>query len=183
MLEPLYIEATAVIREVDQNHIIMLGAPQWNSNFKPFSDSTFDENIMYSCHRYGGDPTKEAIQSFIDFRDKVNLPMYMGEIGHNTDEWMNAFCKIMEENNIGYTFWPYKKVNGSCFMGITPPEDWSLVVDFAESPRLTFEDIREARPDQKISRQILRTFIENSKFENCQIQQGYIDALRLADNQ
>ena len=183
MLEPLYIEATAVIREVDQNHIIMLGAPQWNSNFKPFSDSTFDENIMYSYHRYGGDPTKEAIQSFIDFRDKVNLPMYMGEIGHNTDEWMNAFCKIMEENNIGYTFWPYKKVNGSCFMGITPPEDWSLVVDFAESPRLTFEDIREARPDQKISRQILRTFIENSKFENCQIQQGYIDALRLADNQ
>ena len=49
--------------------------------------------------RYGGDPTKEAIQSIIDFRDKVNLPMYMGEIGHNTDEWQAAFCQTMREKN------------------------------------------------------------------------------------
>lgn len=183
MLEPLYKEVTAVIREVDQNHIVMLGAPQWNSNFEPFSDSTFDDNIMYSCHRYGGEPTKEAIQSFVDFRDKVNLPMYMGEIGHNTDEWMNSFCRVMEENNIGYTFWPYKKINGSCFVGITPPENWSLVVGFSENPRLTYNDIRDARPDQELSRQVLMAFVENSKFENCQVQQGYINALRLSDYQ
>ena len=68
---------------------------------------------MYTCHRYGGDPTKEAIQSIIDFRDKVNLPMYMGERGHNMDEWQAAFCQTMRDNNIGYTFWPYKKMDGS----------------------------------------------------------------------
>ena len=48
---------------------------------------------MYTCHRYGGDPTEEAIQEFIAFRDSVNLPMYMGEIGHNTSEWQSSFCK------------------------------------------------------------------------------------------
>lgn len=73
-------------------------------------------------HRYGGAATKEAIQSFIDFRDKTGLPMYMGEIGHNTDEWMSQFVDVMRDNNIGYTFWPYKKIEDSAMTGIaTPP--------------------------------------------------------------
>lgn len=103
-LEGIYKIGTAAIREVDKNHIILLGGSQWNGNFKPFKDSTFDDKIMYTCHRYGGEPTKEAIQKIINFRDSVNLPMYMGEIGHNTDEWQAAFCQVMRENNIGYTF-------------------------------------------------------------------------------
>lgn len=82
-----------------------------NGSFKPFKDSKFDDKIMYTCHRYGGDPTKEAIQSIIDFRDKVNLPMYMGEIGHNTDEWQAAFCQTMREKN------------------------WANIVYFSEAPR------------------------------------------------
>ena len=161
----------------------MLGGAQWNGNFKPFSDSTFDNNIMYSCHRYGGEPTKAAIQTIIDFRDQVNLPMYMGEIGHNTNEWMDAFCKVMEDNNIGYTFWPYKKLDSSCFVGITPPDGWDLIVDFAESPRLSYAQIREARPDQAQSKQILLELIKNSRFRNCRIQEGYVKALRLSGDQ
>lgn len=108
-LEPLYKRAVAAIREVDTNHIILLGGPQWNGNFKPFSDWTFDDKIMYTCHRYGGNPTPEAIREFIEFRNRTNLPMYMGEIGHNTYEWMTEFCETMLANNIGWTFWPYKK--------------------------------------------------------------------------
>lgn len=112
-LEDVYKKGVAAIREVDNNHIILLGGSQWNGNFKPFKDSTFDDKIMYTCHRYGGEPTKAAIQSIINFRDSVNLPMYMGEIGHNTDEWQAAFCRTMRENMLGYTFWPYKKMDGS----------------------------------------------------------------------
>ena len=108
-LEDVYKKGVAAIREVDSNHIILLGGAQWNGNFKPFKDSKFDDKIMYTCHRYGGEPTQAAIQTIINFRDSVNLPMYMGEIGHNTDEWQAAFCQTMRENNIGYTFWPYKK--------------------------------------------------------------------------
>ena len=53
-LEDVYKRATKAIREVDQNHIILLGGSQWNSNFEPFSDWKFDNKIMYTCHRYGG---------------------------------------------------------------------------------------------------------------------------------
>ncbi len=176
-LEEVYKMGVAAIREVDRNHIILLGGAQWNGNFKPFKDSKFDDKIMYTCHRYGGDATKEAISNFIQFRDSVNLPMYMGEIGHNTNEWMADFCQAMKETNIGYTFWPYKKMDGSSFVGITPPENWASIVNFSEAPRSTYKEIRDARPDQALSRKVLMDFIEACKFKNCVVQEGYINAL------
>ena len=118
-----------------------------------------------------------AIQTIINFRDSVNLPMYMGEIGHNTDEWQAAFCQTMRENNIGYTFWPYKKMDGSSFVGITPPENWANIVYFSEAPRATYKEIREARPAQAMSRKAMMDFIEACKLKNCVVQEGYIRSL------
>ena len=157
----------------------MIGGAQWNGNFQPFKDSKFDDKMMYTCHRYGGPPTKEAIMNFIHFRDSVNLPMYMGEIGHNTDEWQATFCQTMQENNIGYTFWPYKKKDNSCFMGIKEPENWDKVIAFSEAPRATYKEMRDARPDQKLMRKAMMDFIENSKCANGIPQVGYINSLGL----
>lgn len=179
LLEPLHKRVTAVIREVDPNHVIMLGAPQWNGNFDPFTDWTYDDNIMYTCHRYGGDASVAAIGNFIAFKEKTNLPMYMGEIGHNTDEWQESFCIAMEQSNIGYTFWPYKKIRNSCFAGIVPPENWERVIEFSEAPRSTYFEVRAARPDQELARKAMLDFIEASRFENCLPQDGYIKSLRL----
>lgn len=179
-LEPLYKRATKAIREVDLNHIILLGGAQWNGNFEPFSDWKFDNKIMYTCHRYGGEPTKAAIQSIIDFRDKTKLPMHMGEIGHNTDQWQADFCATMKKANIGYTFWPYKKIDGSCMMGIKKPADWdSTIVKFAEADRSSFDAIRKARPDQEKGKKLLMEFVENAKKENCIPQKGYIKSMGL----
>ena len=179
LLEPIHKMAVSAIREVDNNHIILLGGAQWNSNFAPFTDWKYDDKIMYTCHRYGGDATAEAIKGFIDFRDKTGLPMYMGEIGHNTDEWQDAFCKAMEENNIGYTFWPYKKISNSCMVGYTAPEGWNKVIEFSESPRGAYGEIRRARPDEAESLKALSDLIEAVKFKNCTPQEGYIKSLRL----
>jgi aryl-phospho-beta-D-glucosidase BglC (GH1 family) len=182
-LAALYKRVIRAIREVDPHHILLIGGAQWNGNFNPLQTVSFDDDrIMYTCHRYGGEPTKEAIQKFISFRDSVNLPMYMGEIGHNTDEWQTAFCRTMEENNIGYTFWPYKKKDGSSFVGIHPPEGWQAVIDFSEAPRSTYKEIREARPDQAAARKAMNDFIEACKFKNCIPQEGYIQSLRLREH-
>ncbi|MDR3143017.1 MAG: glycoside hydrolase family 5 protein [Tannerellaceae bacterium] len=179
-LEPLYKRTIAAIREADPNHVILLGGSQWNSNFKPLTpDASFDNNIMYTCHRYGGEATAEAIRSFIEFRNKVNRPMYMGEIGHNTDQWMSDFCAVMKDNNIGWTFWPYKKMQGSSFISVEAPDNWDLVVAFTEAPRGTYKEIRDVRPDQAVIRKALLDFIENCKFENCIVNENYIRALGL----
>ncbi len=178
-LEPLHKRAVEAIRRHDNNHIILLGGPQWNSNFSNFTDWSYDDKIMYTCHRYGGEPTADAIHHFIAFRDSTGLPMYMGEIGHNTDEWQAAFCDVLEDNNIGNTFWPYKKLDSSCMNGITRPADWDSIVAFAEAPRDSYKAIREARPDTALARKALREFVENSRFENCTPQKSYIKSIKL----
>ena len=178
LLQPLYKRAVKAIREVDTNHVILLGGAHWNSFFFMFDDWTFDSNIMYTCHRYGGDATKEAIKDYIDFRDKTQLPMYMGEIGHNTDEWQAQFVKVMKQNNIGYTFWPYKKIDNSCMMGIVRPAEWdSVIVKFSETSRNSYQEWREARPDQLTARRLLMEYAANSRIERCVPQTSYIQSM------
>ncbi|MDE6290328.1 MAG: glycoside hydrolase family 5 protein [Muribaculaceae bacterium] len=179
-LEPLQKRVVTAIREVDPDHIILIGAPQWNSNFEPLKDTDYDPQLMFTCHRYGGPATAEAIQSYIDFKNKSNRPMYMGEIGHNTYEWQADFVKVMKENNIGYTFWPYKKEGGSCMMGITLPEEWEEVVRFAEGPHHTFAEIREAKPDRVKAQAALDRFLEQCKAKNCTPQVSYIESIGLS---
>ena len=181
-LKALYRRGFDAIREVDKHHIVILGGAQWNGNFEPLEDTLFDEQVMYSCHRYGGPTTPEAIASFIEFRDRTNRPMYMGEIGHNTYEWMADFCKTMTDNNIGYTFWPYKKIGSSSWVGFTAPDGWDKVVEFAESPRLGYQDIREAREKaggQAVLNKAIDDLTEAIRFENCTIDKEYIRALGL----
>lgn len=179
-LEPLYKKAVAVIRQTDKNHIIMLGGAQWDGNFNVFSDWKFDEKIMYTCHRYGGGTDADAIRKIIDFRNKTNLPMYMGEIGHNKNEWIASFCKTLEDNNIGFTFWPYKKMGDSTsFVHVNKPENWDKVIEFTEKPRGTYKDLREARPDQALVRKALLDYIDCCKFANCTKNENYIRAVGL----
>ena len=180
LLQPLYKRCVKAIREVDQNHIILLGGAHWNSFFWMLNDASYDDKLMYTCHRYGGPATKEAITHYIAFRDSINRPMYMGEFGHNTMEWQSDFVDVLKQNNIGYTFWPYKKVDNSCMVGIRRPEGWdSIVVKYAETSRNTYQEWREARPDQAQFRQLLRQFAENCRFENCQPQEEYINSMGL----
>lgn len=177
-LEPLYMKAVEAIRQVDTNHIVLLGGAQWNSNFAVFTDSKFDDNIMYTCHRYWCDTMQANIQDFVDFRDSVNLPIYMGETGENTNEWIAAWTRLMIRNNIGYTYWPYKKMGSERGMVTIPtPENWQLVVDFAESPRNTYSEIRKARPDQELAKAAMLEFLENCKFRNCKKNPEYIKAM------
>ena len=178
-LEPLYKRATAAIRKVDSNHIIILGAPQWNLNFNVFKDAKFDDKLMYTCHKYEGLPDVNNIRDFIAFRDSVNLPMYMGEIGHNSNEWQETFCRILKENNIGYTFWPYKKMGDQSFVSVHEPDGWRMIQNFAASPRISYADIYKARSNQDSTRVIMRDFIKNIKFECCKINEGYINSLLL----
>ena len=183
-LEALYKRTVRAIRQVDRNHVILLGGARWNSDFFMFNDWTFDNNIMYTCHRYGGEATAEAINDYISFRDKTQLPMYMGEIGHNTNEWQADFVKVMKQANIGYTFWPYKKLDGSCMMGIQRPELWdSVVVKYSETDRTTYKNLREARPNQQLFRQQLDEFIRNCRFERCHKQEEYIRSLGMTPRQ
>lgn len=179
-LEPLYLKITKEIRKVDKNHVIFIGGAQWNGNFSVFSEFNFDENMMYTCHRYWCDTLQSNIQDFIDFRNKSNLAIYMGETGENTDQWVSAWRKLLENNNIGWHFWPYKKMpEKSGFVIIQKPKNWDLIIEYTKKDRSGFAQIRENRPNQKIIKETLDELLENMKFKNCIKNNGYIKALGL----
>jgi len=178
-LEPLYRKIVAGIREVDKNHIIFLGGAQWDTNFKVFGPP-FDERLAYTFHKYWMEVNKGAIQEYLDFRDKYNVPVWMGESGENKDEWIASFRTLLEQNNVGWCFWPYKKLNAtSCVASINPPAEWEAIVAFADGPRTTFEELRKNRPPKEKAQKALSDYLERIKFANCRINQGYLKALGL----
>jgi aryl-phospho-beta-D-glucosidase BglC (GH1 family) len=178
-LEPLYRKIVSGIREVDRNHIIFLGGAQWDGNFKVFGPP-FDPKLAYTFHKYWMTVNQDAIQQYLTFRDKYNVPIWMGESGENTDEWIDSFRKLLEAHNIGWCFWPYKKLDAtSCPVSINPPEDWTTIIAFADGPRTTFEDVRKHRPPKAKVEKALNDYLERIKFANCRVNQGYLKALGL----
>jgi endoglucanase len=178
-LEPLYRKIVAGIREVDRNHIIFLGGAQWDTNFKVFGPP-FDGKLAYTFHKYWMTVNQDAIQEYLSFRDKYNVPIWMSESGENTDVWIDSFRRLLEAHDIGWCFWPYKKLEAtSCIVSINSPEDWATVVAFVEGPRNTFEEVRKHRPPKEKVERALNDYLERIKFANCRVNQGYLKALGL----
>ncbi len=179
-LEPVYKQITAAIRMVDKNHILILGGAQWDSNFKPFG-APFDSKLVYQFHKYWTDPTQKVIQDYIDFRDKYNVPIYCGETGENKDEWNKDFRTVLEKNNIGWHFWPYKKLdNAAGIVTFDMPAGYDKLIDYTEKARGNFADIRKAAPEDRAEmKRLLYAFLTNSEFKNCKPNKGYIESLGL----
>jgi endoglucanase len=177
LLEPLYRRIVEAIREVDRNHLIFLGGAQWNTNFKMFGPP-FDDKMVYTFHKYWCDTTQSQVQEYLDFRDRYNVPIWMGESGENTDQWVSGFRKLQERNNIGWCFWPYKKMNSPrCLVTFDRPEGWAIIEEYANGTRAGFASIRTSRPPIDTARKILGKFLEAARFERTRLNDGFIYAL------
>lgn len=180
-LEPLYRKLVGAVRAVDRNHIVFLGGAQWDSNFEVFGPPV-DSNVAYTFHTYWTPPEQTTIQRFVDFGKKYNVPLWLGESGENTDEWIGQFRTLLEKNYIGWTFWPYKKLaKSSAFVTVMPPEGWDQVVAFAKLPRGTgqTEERLKVRPEQAVLERAFAGLLENVAVERCTVNEGYLTALGL----
>lgn len=196
-LEKLLRRATKVVREADKNHIVILSGSTWGQDYSIFKDWKYDNNLMFTCHRYHSDSTELGIKDFLAYREKFNLPFWMGETGHEPDEWIANFTKMLNRNNIGWTYWPYKKMGNvvvedekpqspwnsysfrsrTSMVVINKPNEWKRIQDYINSDRNSFNKIIKNRPSQDSVKTILNAFIEGVKFERCSINEGYIKAL------
>ena len=158
------------------NHIA-----QWDSNFKVFGQP-FDPNLVYQLHKYWMPPTQASIQEYVDFRERYNVPIWLGESGENTDDWIKHFAALLEKNDIGWCFWPYKKMEKpSCMVSIQKPAYWDEIVAFAKMPAGTGEAEKRiaARPPADHCKQAFQELLNNVRVESCRINKGYFDALGL----
>ena len=182
-LEGLYKRITAAIRQVDKNHLVFLGGSQWDSNFAPFGQP-FDDKLVYTFHKYWTPPTQEVIQPYIDFSNKYNVPIYCGETGENTNEWIDSFRVSLEKANIGWHFWPYKKMDDErCFVQFKRPASYDSVIHYAEANRKSFADIRKYRPQNITAiKEALNEYLKQCRFENCFSNSGYVKALGFSES-
>ena len=180
-LEPLYRRIVASIREADPHHVVILGGAQWDTNFKIFGPP-FDSNVMYTLHKYWMPPEQAAVQPYVDFRERYHVPLWLGESGENNDEWIAQFVQLLEKNDIGWAFWPYKKMDAtSSVVSIEKPRYWDEIIEFAKQRAGTGDAEKQIarRPPMDHIQAAFDDLLKNIEFANCRKNPGYLKALGL----
>jgi hypothetical protein len=161
----LYEEITAAIREVDQNHIIMYEGPHWAIDVSIFT-RVLDPNSVLQFHRYWCAPERPSIEAYLRARDRLGVPVYMGEGGENTPEWIYTATRLYEQHDIGWNFWPWKKLGTlTSPVSAAVPAGWERIAD----PR--------ARVDAGMAQRLLDEMLENVALDRCTVRHEVLNAL------
>ena len=180
-LEPFYRRVAEAIRSVDRNHVLILGGAQWDTNFKVFGPP-FDPNVMYTFHRYWTSPDEAGIAEYLQFRQQYNVPIWLGESGENQEEWIAALRKTLEATQVGWCFWPYKKMDATTsVVSFDPPTHWKEIVKLAASPSATADPQRRiaARPSPEDAQAIFDDLLSKIQFSSEHVNESYVRALGL----
>ena len=169
LLRNLFLTITGEIRKVDKNHIIFIEGNQFANDYTGLTPP-WDDNLVYSFHKYWNPNTVGTIQKYLDLREKFNVPFWMGESGENTNEWFKDAVNLVESNNLGWSWWTIKKIGSeSSLMTIARPAGYQKVIDYwaGKGPKPSIEEAKA-------------TFMEldeNMKLEKCKINYNVLNAL------
>lgn len=168
-LRDLYIRLTDTIRAVDTNHILFIEgnwfATDFNGLFPPW-----DENMSYSFHKYWNGNNTSSIQYLLDLRNNTNIPLWLGETGENSNQWFVDCIELMKNNNIGWAWWPHKKI-----ASIAGPLSATLLPAYQNL--LNYWTNGGTPPTSNTAYLTLLAQAEMLKIENCKYQKDVIDAM------
>ena len=127
VLWDVYDKTYDAIREIDDNHIIIMEAT-WDPLDLPNPDDYGWTNVMYEYHNYlYDDYNNERGQQISNMEKKLNLintadynvPSYMGEFNYfnNYEAWAEGL-DLLNSEGIHWTMWTYKTVDSY--------ENWGL---------------------------------------------------------
>lgn len=168
-LKDLFDKITTAIRQVDANHIIFIEGNCWANNHNgllPFSD----QNTVLSFHKYWSYNDLGSIQGMIDKRNQYNIPLWLGETGENSNVWFTSAIRLMENNNIGWAWWPMKKV-GSIVNPLT------VVKNDGYENLLKYWKNEGTKPSETDAMNALMQLAENLKIKNNIYRPDVIDAM------
>jgi endoglucanase len=108
-LRELMMQITSAIREVDQKHMIIIEGNCWGNNYKGVLPQ-WDNNMVLSFHKYWSENSPQSIAEPLALRDKYQMPLWLGESGENSNQWFRDAIALVEQQGIGWAFWPLKKI-------------------------------------------------------------------------
>ena len=168
-LRNLEIRITKAIREVDTNHIVIIEGNCWGNNYNGIFP-LWDDNMALSFHKYWNHNDVASIQKFLDYRTQYNVPIWLGETGENSNVWFKEVVSLAESNNIGWAFWPMKKIDniaGVTSVSITP--EYLKLLQYWEKGG--------QKPSSAFAKSTLMQIAENYKIEKVIVKHDVIDAM------
>ena len=109
VLRELYVRITNEIRAVDSNHILFIEGNGFANDFSGLTPQ-WDANMVYSPHKYWTYNDTASIQWVLDIRAQHNVPLWLGESGENSNVWFTEAINLLEDNDIGWAWWPWKRI-------------------------------------------------------------------------
>ncbi len=174
-LRQLMMDLTTAIRQADTNHIIFLMGNCWGGNYNGMLPP-WDPNLVIGFHKYWDDPTAASLQGWVNLRDQWNMPVWLGESGENSNEWFRDVVRASEQLNIGWAWWPWKKIGdiaGPVF--IRKPAGYQAILDYWRNAG--------PRPSTNAALNGLLALAQAARFENCDLHRDVLDALIRPDPQ
>ncbi|HEX9252460.1 MAG TPA: cellulase family glycosylhydrolase, partial [Ignavibacteriaceae bacterium] len=168
-LRDLYIRITDTIRAVDNNHLLFIEGNWFATDFNGLTPA-WDENMAYSFHKYWNGNTQSSIQYLVDLRNNTNRPLWLGETGENSNKWFTDCVKLMATNNIGWAWWPHKKIQS-----IAGPLSAYLLPGYQNL--LNYWSGSAPRPSATVAMNALMAQANMLLIENCVYQKDVVDAL------
>ena len=170
----LYERLIEAIREVDPKHLIFIEGNGYANDFTGLTPP-WDDNMAYSFHRYWCGNTQSTIQWMLNIRNTHEVPIWMGESGENSNTWFTEAIELLEEHEIGWAWWAYKKLeNISGFVSIPTPEGWGDMLSFLQS---STDNSHALGLTAERTKTILASLAENTKLEHAKINKDVIYAL------
>lgn len=169
-LVPLYKKLIAAIREVDQKHMFTIEGYNWSNNWSEFNEP-LDDNMFFQFHFYCWDRPDHlnSISGFIKQREELNTPVWVGETGEKNNAIYYATSQYFMKNNIGWSFWPWKKMDTeNTPYSIASPEGWKEVAAYSRKG----ENVTAKDPET-----IFKQLLENIKIENCKYFPDVVNAM------
>lgn len=168
LLRQLYGQITDAIREVDQNHIIFIEG-NWFANDYTGLTPPWDDNMVYSFHKYWNYNDQNAINWVLNLRNAHNIPIWLGESGENSNTWFTNAIKLCESNKIGWSWWPVKKAGINNVLEVTPNDDYDNLISYWNNgtPQITAQQAFNA----------VMTWADRHRIENCKVKYDVIDAM------
>jgi endoglucanase len=167
-LKKLMMDLTKTIREVDQKHIIIIEGNGWGNNYNGILPP-WDNNMVLSFHKYWNYNNQESIRHILDTREKYNVPVWLGETGENSNVWFAEAVHLFETNNIGWAWWPLKKLGNNNPMQIRSNSNYEKILAYWAG--------NGPRPSENEAYTGVMELAASAKLENTVIKKDVIDAL------
>ncbi|GAB3823297.1 cellulase family glycosylhydrolase [Hymenobacter jeollabukensis] len=134
-LNALYSRLIDAVRAQQDRHLLLLegnGYGNEYTNLTPDKLKSQDKTgLVYNAHRYwcpndatAGDPNPSQInlvKNLAAFRDRWQVPVWVGETGENSNEWFAAAVQQLNAQHIGWCHWNLKRVDaGSSLLRVSP---------------------------------------------------------------